>query len=255
MNSMFDLLTAGVLEPVTALGLILLAGFTSFVTGAMGLGGGMLLLVVMASTMPIAALIPVHGLVQLGSNASRSVMTFRHLDRTMFKYFAVGTVIGALVASLVVVQLPLLLIQLAIAVFLLLVVWGVKPKQRETSPSGSVVAGAFTTFLSMFVGASGPMVASVVFRNGYDKLTHTATFATCMTFQHSLKAAVFTFVGFAFWQWLPLVLAMIASGAVGTWLGLKLLNKIPVEKFKLLFKIILSVLALRLLYQAVMSLL
>lgn len=53
---MFDLLTAGVLEPVTALGLILLAGFTSFVTGAMGLGGGMLLLVVMASTMPIAAL-------------------------------------------------------------------------------------------------------------------------------------------------------------------------------------------------------
>jgi uncharacterized membrane protein YfcA len=48
---------------------------------------------------------------------------------------------------------------------------------------------------------------------------------------------------------------MIASGAVGTWLGLKLLNKIPVEKFKLLFKIILTVLALRLLYQAVMSLL
>ena len=54
MDSMFDLFTAGVLEPVTALGLVLLAGFTSFVTGAMGLGGGMLLLVVMASTMPLS---------------------------------------------------------------------------------------------------------------------------------------------------------------------------------------------------------
>lgn len=250
---MFELFTAGVLEPLTAAGLILLAGFTSFVTGAMGLGGGMLLLVVMASTMPIAALIPVHGLVQLGSNASRAVMTFKHLDRTMFRYFALGTVLGAAVASLVVVQLPLTLIQLAIAVFLLLMVWGIKPKTRETSPRGSVVAGALTTFLSMFVGASGPMVASVVFRNGYNKLTHTATFATCMTFQHSLKAIVFTFVGFAFWQWLPLVLAMIASGAIGTWLGLKLLNRIPADKFRLLFKIILTVLALRLLYQALAS--
>ncbi|TPV58502.1 sulfite exporter TauE/SafE family protein [Aestuariibacter sp. GS-14] len=250
---MFELFTAGVLEPLTAAGLILLAGFTSFVTGAMGLGGGMLLLVVMASTMPIAALIPVHGLVQLGANASRAVMTFKHLDRTMFRYFALGTVLGAAVASLVVVQLPLTLIQLAIAVFLLLMVWGIKPKTRETSPRGSVVAGALTTFLSMFVGASGPMVASVVFRNGYNKLTHTATFATCMTFQHSLKAIVFTFVGFAFWQWLPLVLAMIASGAIGTWLGLKLLNRIPADKFRLLFKIILTVLALRLLYQALAS--
>ena len=250
---MFELFTAGVLEPLTAAGLILLAGFTSFVTGAMGLGGGMLLLVVMASTMPIAALIPVHGLVQLGSNASRAVMTFKHLDRTMFRYFALGTVLGAAVASLVVVQLPLTLIQLAIAVFLLLMVWGIKPKTRETSPRGSVVAGALTTFLSMFVGASGPMVATVVFRNGYNKLTHTATFATCMTFQHSLKAIVFTFVGFAFWQWLPLVLAMIASGAIGTWLGLKLLNRIPADKFRLLFKIILTVLALRLLYQALVS--
>ena len=61
------------------------------------------------------------------------------------------------------------------------------------------------------------------------------------------------FVGFAFWQWLPLVLAMIASGAIGTWLGLKLLNRIPADKFRLLFKIILTVLALRLLYQALAS--
>ena len=75
-----------------------------------------------------------------------------------------------------------------------------------------------------------------------------------MTFQHSLKAIVFTMVGFSFWQWLPLVVAMIVSGAIGTWLGLQLLNKIPADKFKLAFKLILSVLAVRLLYQGVMNL-
>ena len=251
---METLLTAGILDLYTALGLILLAGFTSFVTGTMGLGGGMLLLVVMASVIPIAALIPVHGLVQLGSNASRAVMTFKYLDRAMFKYFALGTILGAIAASFVVVQLPLAIIQLAIAVFLLLMVWGLKPSPREMSRPGRIIAGALTTFLSMFVGASGPMVASVVYRNGYNKMTHTSTFANCMTFQHSLKAVVFTMVGFSFWQWLPLVVAMIVSGAIGTWLGLKLLNRIPADKFKLAFKLILSVLAVRLLYQGIMNL-
>lgn len=250
---MYDLLTAGVLEPITAITLILFAGFTSFVTAAMGLGGGMLLLGLMANVIPLAALIPVHGLVQLGSNASRLAMTFRHVDFTMFKYFAVGTVIGAIAASFVVVQLPLIVLQLAIGLFLLLIVWGIKPKSREVSAKGSVVAGTITTFLSMFVGASGPMVASVVYRNAYSKFSHTATFACCLTFQHSLKAVVFTFVGFSFWQWLPLVVAMILSGALGTWLGLKLLHRIPIEKFRIVFKVILSILAIRLLYQAVLT--
>jgi uncharacterized membrane protein YfcA len=252
---MESLLTAGFLDIYTALGLILLAGFTSFITGAMGLGGGMLLLAVMASVLPISALIPVHGLVQLGSNASRALMTFKYLDIAMFKYFTVGSILGAIAASFVVVQLSLAIIQLAIALFLLLMLWGLKPSQREMSRPGRLIAGALTTFLSMFVGASGPIVASVVYRNGYDKMALTSTFASCMTFQHSLKAIVFTMVGFSFWQWLPLVVAMIISGAIGTWLGLKLLNQIPVDKFKLAFKVILSLLAVRLLYQGVVSLL
>lgn len=252
---MESLLTAGFLDIYTALGLILLAGFTSFITGAMGLGGGMLLLAVMASVLPISALIPVHGLVQLGSNASRALMTFKYLDIAMFKYFTVGSILGAIAASFVVVQLSLAIIQLAIALFLLLMLWGLKPSQREMSRPGRLIAGALTTFLSMFVGASGPIVASVVYRNGYDKMALVSTFASCMTFQHSLKAIVFTMVGFSFWQWLPLVVAMIISGAIGTWLGLKLLNQIPVDKFKLAFKVILSLLAVRLLYQGVVSLL
>jgi uncharacterized membrane protein YfcA len=252
---MFDLLGADVLSPMVTLGLIGLAGFTSMLTSALGLGGGMLLLATMAAVLPISALIPVHGLVQFGSNASRSLMTIRYLDKAMVVYFAIGGVIGAILASYIVVQLPLDWIQLAIGVFLLLIIWGGKPKAREMGKVGRVVAGILTTVLSMFVGASGPMVASVVYRNGYDKLTYTATFATCMTFQHCLKAIVFSFVGFAFWQWLPLIVAMIVSSVIGNWLGLKALTKVPAKSFQWGFKVILSLLSLRLLYQGLDSLL
>jgi uncharacterized membrane protein YfcA len=250
---MLELLTPADLSLTSALVLIAFAGFTSFMTAAVGIGGGLLLLAVMASLVPVNALIPVHGLVQLGSNGNRMLMTFRHIDWAMLRYFSIGAVLGAGLASVVVVQLPLYLIQFAVAGFILFLVWGNKPGKRQLSPIGRIFAGALTTFLTMFVGATGPLVAGFVHRNNYSKLQLTSTFATCMTLQHTFKAIVFTAVGFAFWQWLPLVLLMIASGAFGTWMGLKLLNRIPGEWFKQAFRIVVTLLALRLLWQGLQS--
>ncbi len=70
-----DLLATEFITPCIALLLIVLAGFTSFVSAAFGAGGGLMLLVVMASIMPMTVVVPVHGLVQLGSNANRLVLS------------------------------------------------------------------------------------------------------------------------------------------------------------------------------------
>ncbi|MCP4595136.1 sulfite exporter TauE/SafE family protein [Neptuniibacter sp.] len=234
--------------------LILSAAGTSFITAAMGIGGGVLLLAILASVLPPAALIPVHGLVQLGSNGNRAFMTRQHIDWCMVKSFTAGALIGAFIASFVVIQLPLFLIQLCVALFILYLVWGPKPKKHQMSEKGQVAAGAGTTFISMFVGATGPLVAGFVHRQSYDKHSTTATFAACMSFQHLLKMLVFSLVGFAFWQWLPLVLLIILGGMAGTWLGLKMLNKIPAGHFKLIFKTVITLLAVRLLWQASQSL-
>lgn len=220
----------------------------------MGIGGGVLLLAILATTLPPAALIPVHGLVQLGSNGNRAIMTRNHIDWSMVKSFTAGAVVGAFAASFVVIQLPLYLIQLCVALFILFLVWGPKPRRHQVSEKGQVAYGAATTFLSMFVGATGPLVAGVVHRQNYDKHSITATFATCMSFQHLLKMVVFSLVGFTFWQWLPLIIMMILGGMLGTWLGLKMLNKIPAGHFKVIFKTVITLLALRLLWQATYSL-
>lgn len=230
--------------------LIFAAAGTSFITAAMGIGGGVLLLAILASTLPPAALIPVHGLVQLGSNGNRAWMTREHIDWRMVKFFLLGAFAGAISASFIVVQLPLYLIQLSVALFILFLVWGPKPKKHQMSHKGLITAGAGTTLISMFVGATGPLVAGFVHRQSYDKLTTTATFAACMSFQHLLKMLVFTLVGFAFWQWLPLIMLMIVGGIIGTKLGLKMLHKIPAQHFKLIFRTVITLLALRLLWQA-----
>ena len=235
--------------------LIATSTLTSLITATFGIGGGVLLIAVMAGSLPVSALIPVHGLVQLGSNGNRALMTFRYIDWPMVKFFSLGALLGAVLASFVVVQLPLVVIQFTVAGFILFLVWGSKPKAQEMQPSGRSLAGLVTTLISMFVGATGPLVAAFVHRNNYNKMQITATMASCLTFQHGLKAFVFSFVGFSFFQWLGLIFAMIASGAVGTYLGLKVLKKIPADKFLMLFKVIVTLLAVRLIVQAISDLL
>jgi len=255
MDLLLQWLTAdGAVTTATATMLIVTSLFTSMMTATLGIGGGVLLLAVMAGSMPIASLIPVHGLVQLGSNGNRALMTFRHIDWAMLRFFALGALLGAIAASFIVVQLPLVVIQFAVAAFILFLVWGSKPKTQNMKPAGRALAGMITTIVSMFVGATGPLVAAFVHRNSYNKMQITATFASCMTFQHGLKAFVFSFVGFSFSQWAGLMVAMIISGALGTFIGLKVLKRIPAQHFIKVFKWIVTLLALRLLWQAIQSL-
>ena len=208
----------------------------------------------MAQIVPVAALIPVHGMVQFGSNANRALLTRDHIDVPWVKLFFYGSIVGALIASLIVVQLPLVAIQLSVGLFILWMIWGPKPKQAVMSSRKIVIAGGLTTLISMFVGATGPLVGGLIYRAGGEKLAKVATMAAALTVQHILKALVFTLVGFAFTEWLPLIIAMIASGAIGTWIGLHVLHRVSSELFNTLFRWAITILALRLIYQGVMDL-
>ena len=55
-----------------ALLLVVASFFTSALTAAFGVGGGVAMLALMGLFVPVAALIPVHGTVQLGSNTGRA---------------------------------------------------------------------------------------------------------------------------------------------------------------------------------------
>lgn len=244
MNWLPDLIGAD-----TALLLIITSTLTSMLTAAMGIGGGVLLLAVMATIVPPAALIPVHGLVQLGSNGNRALLTRKHIDWSLLRLFLGGALIGAVIAYFVVVQLPVELIQLSVAGFILFLVWGPGFGKQEMRPAGLALAGAGTTLITMFVGATGPLVAAFVHRLGHEKYRTVATFAACMTVQHLLKMLVFGLIGFAFTDWLPLIIVMIAGGFAGTWIGLHILKRVPAERFQVIFRLLVTALALRLVWQ------
>ncbi|MBD3639710.1 MAG: TSUP family transporter, partial [Marinobacter sp.] len=112
------------LSPGVAVFLLASSTLTSMITASLGAGGGLLLLVLMAGWLPPTAIIPVHGMIQLGSNAGRMVLTWKHIDWRVIAAFAPGVVVGAAIGAWLLVNLPEHLWQLAIALFVLYLCWG-----------------------------------------------------------------------------------------------------------------------------------
>ncbi len=126
MESLLAWLVPADLPVWAVLALIATACLTSAMTAALGIGGGVLLLAIMSMLLPAAAIIPLHGLVQLGSNANRAAFTAKHIRWQTLYWFAPGVVLGALLASALLVELPPALLQLSIASFIL-VLWAGNP--------------------------------------------------------------------------------------------------------------------------------
>ena len=95
-------------------------------------------------------------------------------------------------------------------------------QERNSTVRTEVLAG-ITTFLTMFVGGTGPFVAAFISPDRFGKEETVASHASCMTMQHGLKVIVFGLFGFAFGPWLPLLASAGLVGLVATlalWLGL-----------------------------------
>jgi len=94
MDALSHLLPAGLGAGTAAL-LVAASFFTSALTAGLGIGGGVALLSVMGYVLPVAALIPVHGVVQLGSNAGRALVQRAHIGWAVILPFLAGSAAGA----------------------------------------------------------------------------------------------------------------------------------------------------------------
>lgn len=247
-----SLLPPGV-SALAAIGLVALSLLTSALTAAAGIGGGLLLLSIMATFLPPAILIPTHGVVQLGSNAGRAALMRRQIDRHIVVPFALGSLLGVAVGAKLFVALPTPTLQIVLGIFILASVWLPKLKTSTIPNRGFVVVGMLGSFCTMFVGATGPFVASFISPDRLERHAVVATHGACMTLQHTLKVVAFGFLGFAFLPWAPLLVAMVGAGFVGTLIGRRVLDRLPHDVFARIFKVVLTLLALRLLYAAVSS--
>ena len=241
------------LDASSALFLIALSAVTSAVTATFGLGGGSLLIAVMSLMLPGAIVVPVHGAVQLGSNGGRAFLRRAFIQWQFVGWFVLGSAIGALLGGRVATLLPDAWFKGAIAVFILYSVWAPRARISGRGAFSTTLAGTFTSGVGMIVGVSGPLVLSFL-RDLKNRREIVGTHAFLMTCQNLFKFVAFTLFGFAFWDYAPLIFAMVASGFLGTYSGGLLLDKVPEKVFRIAFRLILSVVALDLARRAFLGL-
>jgi len=246
-------LTPGDLTVFWTIMLIIASMFTSALTAALGIGGGVSLMTIMLNVLPPAIVLPIHGVVQLGSNGGRALIMREHIHRPIIGWLAIGTVIGIVIASFIFFALPTKALKIILALFILWSLWTPKFKASAIPEWGFLGVGALAAFATMFVGATGTLLGAFWDHERLGKMGVVGTHAASMTIQHGLKVVAFGFLGFSFREWLPLVLAMVASGFVGTILGKRILSWLPEKSFKILFKLTLSGFALRLLWTALVE--
>lgn len=227
-------------SPLAAALVIAASFFTSALTAAFGLGGGLALLGVMGALFPPSAVIPVHGLAQLGSNAGRFYLQRASVVWPIALWFALGSLAGTVIGARLYVEVPERLLQALIGAFVLITVWGPKPKGFSPGVRTYALTGAASAVISMFVGATGPIAAAMVGAARLGKLKTAATHAAAMSAQHMLKAVAFGFVGFAYADWAALIVAIVGAGFAGTMIGTRALHEMPEERFRKGFMMILT---------------
>lgn len=251
MESFLELILGGTELQLTGFIILCAVSFIgSVIAASLGLGGGLLVIAVMALYLSPAVLIPVHGVVQLGSNLGRTILMIRHVLTPILPAFVAGTVIGAAVGGQLFVSLPTSALQVVVALFVIYATWTPKFQARTPGKKAFFAVGVYGAFITMFVGATGPLVAPFAAAANKDRHGVVATHAMLMTVQHSLKVIAFGLLGFAFGPYIPLLIGLLACGFAGTWTGRRILNRLPEQAFRIGLKTILTLLALRLLYGA-----
>ena len=220
--------------------------FTSTIAGVVGLGGGMILIDILPSFLPINALVPVHGLTQLSSNLSRAVFGYKDVQVEVIPKFLIGSLAGVSFFAVILYFVSLTYIPLFIGIYILLSLWSQKFNDKIKKFESYYLIGFIQSGFSIVVGATGPLATTLLVKDYNDKHTVVATAAALMSITHLLKVFAFMIFGFVFFDYIGVLVAMIIGAVAGSYAGTKLRDKIDGKKFMLALKIILSLMAIKL---------
>jgi len=221
--------------------------FTAMLTGVVGMGGGLVLLLIMADFLPFAVLIPVHGINQLVQHLTRAAVSIPNIDKRISIQFGLGAIIGAAIGSQFVMHVTEEIFKIVLGCFILGCL--LYPKlniKLPKIPGEWPFIGAFTSAVGLFIGNTGVFMSPFYLNRGLDKEQLVATKSACQVAVHSTKIIAFVMLGFTLGPYLLLVVLMAIASFAGSYMSKKILGKISEKVFLILFQVTIVLLSLRL---------
>ena len=208
---------------------------TAFLSSIFGMLGGLILMGILVSIMPVSQAMVLHGLIQLTSNGYRAWLNRKDISWSIVATLIVGNIIG--LAGLVFVAFVPDRITVLLALGLLPYIAWALPKNAALDVSKKpigLLAGMVVVATNLLAGVGGPLLD--VFFQRVDMTRHqvVATKAVAQSLGHISKVIFFGFLTVSAsndWPVLWLVLIAMTASVTGTTLGKKILDKINDEIF------------------------
>lgn len=229
--------------------LVLTSFVASAISGAFAIGGGFLMLAVVAAFMPVSAVVPLHSVLMLGTSVGRGWFFWRFIRWEIVRPFVLGCVIGAPLGARIYLGLPEAVIALVVGLFMLAAVWMPPLPWRIPLKHPFFAVGIVHSFLSAMFSFGG-VLQPLMMRTALDKMQIIATLAVALLFMNLAKIAGYAAFGFDYRPYLLLIGVALLAGVAGARVGRHLAERVPEEKFRMVFNLVMTVLALRLLYRA-----
>lgn len=207
---------------------------TSFISGILGMAGGMILMGVLLAVVSVPTAMLLHGTTQLASNGWRAWLWREHIDRRIFAGYALGSLIILGLYTLIqfIVSKPVAYLILGLTPFLATALpesWHLNVERK----GHSFVCGAICTALQLASGVSGPILDSFFVRAKMNRHQVVATKACTQSFGHLLKIIYFGAIVPATADIDPWLMGvMIALAFVGTTLSKSVLEKMSDANFR-----------------------
>ena len=232
---------------------IVAAGFgTAALSGVAGLGGGTILIgILYALGLPPTTAVPLFAAVQLVSNATRTVAYVQHVEWRAAGWFLAACVPASFLVAPLVDRADVNVVRLVLAGLILVSLLPSRAQGEPLSPRLSfIVAGLLNGAPGMFIGATGLFVGRLFLRPEWKKETVIGTLALTQALGHLLRVIAYGAVGFTVVSQLDLLLPLAIAVIAGTAAGRMLNRHVSEAAFRGIFKVILVVLSLKLIWDA-----
>ena len=235
-------------EGLLGLGEVLLLGVAAFVASTLaavaGFGGAAILLPILVPIFGVRDAIPILTVAQLVGNLSRVGFNRRDLDWRVVAWFAAGGVPAALVGGFLFASAPLKFLIRLLGIFLIAVViyrHSGKSAARRLPLRAFPIIGAVFSFLSALLGSVGPIMIPFFLAYGLVKGALIGTEALATVVMHVTKLVAYGSASVLTAAGLEIGLAIGAIMIAGSFVGKKLLDRLPERLFLILVEMTLVV--------------
>lgn len=219
---------------------------TSFISGILGMAGGMILIGVLSILLPIKSAMILHGVTQMSSNGFRAFLLRKHIKFQILPSYIFGALIGFSIFSAIqfVPSKEFVLVAVGLFPFIALFTPKAIPINIMNTKT-SFICGTVVTAVQIFAGASGPALDVFFLNSPLTRHEIIATKAITQTISHFIKLIYYGhMLYYSVSDKLEVTYAILAASVFCAFLGTRggkvVLDKLSEQQFQKYSRIVIT---------------